>query len=191
MFNQNQILMKKGKMKIDTAQLKKDGVDLAATVGGVMLGNVANKLIPIENQLVKNAIPLAVGAGGMLAGNAMKNGMVKNLGIGMAAYGLLATVRTLTTGSNMPGPGVEGIAGIGDNPMVRKVVDLLIPNLGEVTEQSFSYSQAPYEGHYEVEDANAEVLSGFIGNAVEEPLSVNPFLDGITEDGSVFLNGTL
>ena len=180
-------------MKIDKNQLKKDGINTASTIGGMVLGNAASKLIPIENGLIKSAIPAGAGLGLVVLGNATKKDWVKGLGAGLATFGVLALINNAVNGQNMPGTadleeGAAGINGIGDNPTVAKIVDTLIPNLGlgstnDVTE--FDYDND------NVEDANYEEIPF----DEEEPLGLiedaeaQVFLQGIEDDGAVFLEG--
>ncbi len=191
------------KMKIDTKALKNDGINTGATIGGMMLGNAASQLIPIENPLIKNAIPLGAGAGVVVLGNAMKKDWVKGLGAGLATFGFLGLLNNVLRGENMPGTddlpeGTAGIAGIGDNPTVAKITNLFIPNLGsanEITEFDFNdegiedadFEEMPYEEEEEplglIEDTDAQIFM----NGIDEDGAV--FLQGIDEDGAVFLQG--
>jgi len=181
-------------MKIDKVQLKKDGINTASTIGGMVLGNAASKLIPIENGLIKSAIPTVAGGGLVVLGNAMKQNWMKGLGTGLATFGVLALINNAVNGQNMPGTsdlpeGTSGIAGIGDNPAVSKIVDILIPNLGS-TESNSDVEEYDFNNDG-VEDINYEDLS----YDHEEPLGLvedidaQPFLEGIEDDGAVFLQG--
>lgn len=176
---------KKGeKKKIDMKALKADGIDTGLIIAGFMAAH-ASQQIPIENQLVRNVIPLGVGAGLLVGGQLMPKGgnLLQSAGKGMVAYGVLAAVRTLLTSDSMPGGNedglTEGVFGIGENPTVRKAVDMLFPNfsaingLGMVEVDYNDAYQPDYEAHM-VEDIDAMVINGdFDSDDDDNPFAMN------------------
>jgi len=177
------------KMKIDTKVLKTDGINAVATMGGVMLGNAASKLIPIENPLIKNAIPFAAGTGLVVLGNAANKGWVKGLGTGLFAFGALAVLNNVLSGPGMPKSGDESLNGFLDNPLVAKIKNALIPNLGNTDENFVSYSDKEFYNDINsgnmVEEIDYEEAVNVAGLDDEGQV----FLNGIDDNGQVFLNG--
>lgn len=171
-------------MKINTANLKTDGINALAVTGGMMGANAVSKLVPLENAVIRNAIPLAAGVAATLF---TQNQAVKSVAYGAIAYGTLALVRSFVTSPEMPGgeEGSAGIGGIGENETVRKIVDMFIPNLGdtegEIVAQSFNddyefaYEQPMVEDHGYAQSVN--------GN---EYIPTGSAFDNLNGDGDVF-----
>jgi len=151
-------------MKVDSAQLKKDGISALLVTGGFVGANAVNQLIPIENPIIKSAIPLAAGLVGIAFGG--ENDMIKDAAKGMAAYGVLAIVRAAVTSGpdtlkKMVTSGSYG----------EKAFNLLIPNLGTI-EDEYSTVVEPWDMADEFDEFDEE--EDYTMEGVEEPL----FLDG-------------
>jgi len=162
----------KSKMKIDSKVLKTDSINTVATMGGVMLGNAASKLIPIENPLFKNAIPFAAGTGLVVLGNAANQGWVKGIGTGLFAFGALALLNNALSGPAMP-KGEESLEGFLDNPLISKIKNALIPNLGMTDENVVSFSDNDFLNDInsnieEIEYEAAVEAAPFLLNGLEE-----------------------
>lgn len=110
---------------MNTKAIKSQAKQVGLVTAGFMGANAITKVAPIQNDKIKAVLPLALGIGTALAS---KNANLKVVGAGVASYGLLKTVRTLLMGSDPMG--TNGIQGITDNPAVKKMLDMLIPNLG-------------------------------------------------------------
>lgn len=107
--------------------IKTQGKQIGLITAGFMGANLVSKVAPLKNEKIKSIIPLALGIAVTMAS---KNKNVQVIGAGAASFGLLKTVRTLLAGSDPTG--ANGIEGLADNPAVKKVLDMLIPNLGSI-----------------------------------------------------------
>lgn len=148
---------------ITKEQLITDGINAGMVTGGVMLGNMMTKLIPVQNKLVSALIPTGGGVGLLLINNPKISRFSKPLGYGLLAYGVLAMARAALVGDSVTTEGQNGIAGIGNSETVQKVVNLLIPNLGDaepMNRSSYSDQVFDLDEPREIEDQDAEVLEG-------------------------------
>lgn len=156
---------KEKKALIDTKQLGIDAISAGMVASGLMLGNVVNNLIPIENKLVKSAVILGVGGGSLLIpiSNETAKKFLKPVMYGVAAYGLISLLRAAFVGDSVTSEGQAGIAGIGNNETVQKVVNMLLPNLGDSGVTVSSYGDHVFDipdTTREIEDQEAIVMSG-------------------------------
>jgi hypothetical protein len=153
-------------MKVDSAQLKKDGISALLVTGGFMGANAVTKLVPIENPMIKSSIPLALGAAGIAFGG--KNNYIKDAGKGMLAFGVLSIVRTAVMGD--PTTSTEGIAGLGENATVQKIAGLLLPNLGNAGYDSVEYAYKAPEPAYQTIDPWVGAKNTMVDSPEEDKL---------------------
>lgn len=166
-------------MKADVKQLKDTAINTALPViGGLMVSNAIDKVAPIKNEKIKGAIPIGLGLLAITFGG--KQEMVKNAGVGMVSFGTIKTLRTLLAGSEN-----GGVGGITDNPTVQKMVDYLLPNLGNANDYPIVYHNPSIqeEGQqFRMEpitmDVDHEVLDGIENPYTEESLGYsNPYAE--------------
>lgn len=164
-------------MKLNVKQLKETTTGTALPVmGGLMVANAVDKLVPVSNEKIKSAIPIG---GGLILMAVGGNDMLKNAGAGMLAFGTIKLIRSVVAPKNT----FEGIAGISDNPMVRKVVDYLLPNLGSDEEYPIIYHNpnSQFENNYSLEPITMDIPYAEELNGIENPYredlgSSNPFM---------------
>ena len=166
--------------KIDMKAALADGLMAAEAAGGFMLAHGMTRLIPIQNDMVRNVIPVGVGAVGLVAAQLAPEGAqshIKAAAVGIAAYGIIASIRGLLTDTSMPGgdEGTMGIGGIGENPMVQKFLDNFVPTLGSTSLNTVVDYNSAYDPNYEanlVEDISYESLNGGLDDLDQEFMSL-------------------
>ena len=107
---------------MNTTAIKSQAKQVGLVTAGFMGANAISKIAPIKNEKIKALIPILLGVGTAMAS---KNANLKIVGAGAASYGLLKAVREIVMGSDP-----TTVSGIADNPMVKKMLDMLVPNLG-------------------------------------------------------------
>jgi hypothetical protein len=160
---------------MNTKAIKTQATQVGLVTAGFMGANLVSKVAPIKNDKIKSIIPLALG---LAAAMTSKNKNIQVVGAGAASFGLLKTVRTLLMGSDPIG--TNGVEGIADNPAVKKVLNMLIPNLGEI--EDFEYATGAYDTNYfepAIVDVPFEEINGVEG--MEE----NSLLGSIEQDSLV------
>lgn len=147
---------------MNTKTIKTEGMQVLLVSAGFMGANLVSKVAPIKNDKVKAIIPLALGLTTALVS---KNKNLKVVGASVASFGLLKTVRTLLMGSDPMG--TNGIEGIADNPAVKKMLNMLIPNLGELDDEY----EGGYQNYFEpaIVDVPFEEING-VGSLEENSL---------------------
>lgn len=168
-------------MKLNVKQLKETTTGTALPVmGGLMVANAVDKLVPVSNEKIKSAIPIAGGITLMSVGG---NDMLKNAGAGMLAFGTIKLIRSVIAPKNVYDGQQGGIAGISDNPIIRKVVDYLLPNLGSDEEYPIIYNNpnSQLENDYSLEPVTMDIPYAEELNGIENPYredlgSSNPFM---------------
>jgi hypothetical protein len=154
------------KALIDTEQLKTDALRTLEFTGGLMIGHVGNTFLPIENKLLKSGVVTIVGVGSCFIPIKDENirNHVKPVMYGVAAYGVISLLRAALIGDSVTTEGQAGIAGIGNSPMTQKIVNMFLPNLGDVSAVSRrNFSDEVFdipEAGYQVEDQDAHVIDG-------------------------------
>lgn len=146
-------------MKTNVKAIKTQMTEVGLVTAGFMGANAVTKIAPIKNDKIKAVLPLAIGVATVLA---TKNKTLQSIGIGTASYGVLKTVRTLLAGSDP-----TAVSGIADNPAVKKIVDMLIPNLGDA---GIGYGGS-HANYFEpaIVDVPFEEVNG-VGSIAEEAL---------------------
>lgn len=167
-------------MKFDIKKIKTNGIAAAEVMGGIVAANAATKLIPIENGFIRNAIPLVLG----VAGLATDNKHITSVASGFAAFGALGLINEAVRGSIPTDDGGElnGINGIGDNPMVQKFADLLIPNLGST--ESYDFGGYDENHVFDIEDVDYEDVSG-MGN-IDMPYAGDDIFESLGGGADMF-----
>lgn len=166
---------------MNTKAIKTQAVQVGLVTAGFMGANLVTKVAaPVKNDKVKSIIPLALGLATVLATD---NKNIQIVGAGAASFGLLKTLRSLLMGSDPTGTG--GIEGIADNPAVQKVLNMLIPNLGEVGNSidfSPSYYPTTTEEYFEpaIVDVPFEEVNG-VGTPLRGEIEENTLL-GVEEE---------
>jgi hypothetical protein len=169
-------------MKFEVKNIKNNGVTALTVTGGVIAANAVTKLVPIDNPMIKSLIPLAVGTASL----GLDNKHLVNIGIGMACFGVLSLANTLVRGAipTADGEVMNGLGNIGDNPMVSKIADILLPNLGNVGNAPTEIYQ-PISDFYEVEDASyndlglEDALNGFDDDMAFESLAGDEMFESL------------
>lgn len=108
---------------MNTKAIKSQAKQVGLVTVGFMGANAISKVAPIKNEKIKALIPLLLGVGTAMAS---KNANLQIVGAGAASYGLLKAIREVVMGSDP-----TAVSGIADNPMVKKMLDMLVPNLGD------------------------------------------------------------
>ena len=165
---------------MNTENIKTEAIDIGLVTAGFMGANLVSKVVPIKNEKIKSLIPVLIGAGLTFA---TKNQNLKLAGKAIASYGLLKTLRTLLMGSDPMG--TDGIEGIKDNPAVKKMLDMLIPNLGEVGE--IDYANEDYTNYFEpaIIDVPFEEVEEMDGVSGMGSLEENSLLGSIEQESLV------
>lgn len=108
---------------MNTTAIKSQAKQVGLVTAGFMGANAISKIAPIKNEKIKALIPILLGVGTAMVS---KNANLKIVGTGVASYGLLKAVREIVVSSDP-----TTVSGIADNPMVKKMLDMLVPNLGD------------------------------------------------------------
>lgn len=159
------------KALITKEQLGIDAINTGMIAGGMVVGNVLTNLIPIENKLAKSGIVTAAGVGALLINSPKLVKFTKPFAYGLITFGAISLIRAALVGDSVTAEGQAGIAGIGNSEKVQKVVNLLLPNLGNSNPVSVSnFGDHVYDIEERmVEDQEAREVSGFddlaVGNA--------------------------
>ena len=155
---------------IDKKQLGIDAVSATMVMGGLMLGNVLNKVIPLENTLIKSGAFAAAGVGAMFIPikNETAKKFVKPMIYGFAAYSVISLIRAAFVGDSVTAPGTAGIGNIGATEGVQKIVNLLFPTLGDAGQVSVSnFGDHVYDIEQNmVEDQETQYVNGFEDMAI-------------------------
>jgi hypothetical protein len=161
---------KEKKALITKEQLGIDAINIGMTAVGMVVGNVLTNL-PIENKLAKSGIVTAAGVGALLINSPKAVKFTKPFAYGLVTFGVVSLIRAALVGDSVTTPGQAGIAGIGNSEKVQKVVNLLLPNLGNsnpVSVSNFGDHVFDIEERM-IEDQEAEVMNGFDDLTVDGP----------------------
>lgn len=134
---------------MEVKAIKAHGMTAGMVATGLIGAHAITSFVPVQNEKIKALIPFAAGATAALAS---KNKNVQIIGAGAMAYGTIKLLRALLMGNDPSG--TNGIQGIADNPSVRKVLDMLLPNLGNTDQYTMNL---PYEADNYFEPAIVDV----------------------------------